>query len=244
MANKNSSRIIGQNISYHDQAATSYDSVMHKDSANKEVRQKVKEKFTSLLPSGRVLDFGGGTGLDLEWLTAGGYTIFFCEPSVPMRKKAISYNDRILHYKDILFLEDDEADFISWQEKTPFPQKVDAILSNFGPLNYIPDIELLFRNMAGVIRPGGHFVMLILEFSFSKKLKWHRRSLIFGKPFVMYIPYEESREQTVFVYSIKEIRKASAGYFNYCGHESIPGFGFALVHLVRTEAGIKTVLQR
>src|SRR5258708_6014192 len=84
--------VIEQNTSYHNQAAGSYDQTMDKDPANKIIRQRVKEKLCSLLSSGRVLDFGGGTGLDLEWLTARSYQVLFCEPSVSMRAKAIHYN--------------------------------------------------------------------------------------------------------------------------------------------------------
>jgi len=232
-------QVIRQNISYHDQAADSYNKVMAGDPANKDVRQRVKEKFIGLLPPGRVLDFGGGTGLDLDWLTQEGHTVIFCEPSPAMREKAIDHNKRDLENKDIVFLEGDRTDFSTWRKEPPFPQKMDAILSNFGPLNYIPDIGLLFNNLAAVIKPGGHFVLLVLDFSFSRRFRWHRRnavrSLIFGRPFLFYIPYEGGQRQTIFVHTLKEIRKAAAPFFNYSSHESIPGFGFMIVHLTRNE---------
>src|ERR1700742_5199889 len=90
-------RVMGENRDYHDQAADSYDQTMDQDPANKIIRQKVKTKLCSLLSSGSVLDFGGGTGLDLEWLTAQSYQVLFCEPSAIMREKAIHYNRTILH---------------------------------------------------------------------------------------------------------------------------------------------------
>ena len=233
------SRVIGENLAYHDQAADSYNQTMDQDPANVLIRQKVKDKLCHLLPSGSVLDFGGGTGLDLEWLTANGYQVLFCEPSASMREKAIHYNRTVLHSHRITFIEGDRADFAQWDKKMPFPQKCDAVLSNFGALNYIPDLNLLFRNMAKVVRPGGYFVLLVLQLGLKKRLKWHRRnaltSLFFRTPFVMYIPYDNAHRQTVFVHSEKEIRAASAPYFTYGGHEELKANDFMLIHLIRNE---------
>lgn len=232
-------QVMGENRSYHDQAADSYDHTMDQDPANKIVRQKVKEKLCSLLSSGWVLDFGGGTGLDLEWLTGQSYRVLFCEPSVAMREKAIHYNQQVLQSDRITFLDTDKTDFSTWHRELPFAPKCDAVLSDFGALNYIPDIGLLFRNMARVLKPGGHFVLLILKLSLKKRLKWHRRnalkSLLFRKPFVMYIPYDETGKQTVFVYTLKEIKEASAPYFTFGGEESLDAYDFTLIHLIRNE---------
>lgn len=254
------SRVIGQNISYHDQAADSYDQTMDKDPANKIIRQRVKEKLCGLLSSGRVLDFGGGTGLDLEWLTARSYQVLFCEPSVAMREKAMHYNDTILQSDRITFLDTDKTDFSTWHQELPFSQKCDAVLSDFGALNYIPDMGLLFNNMARILRPGGHFVLLILRLSLKKRLRWHRRnavkSLLLRTPYIMYIPYDrlsvaeddrtvaaagdansiaETRRQTVFVHTLKEIQEASAPYFTFCGEELLEAYDFTLIHLIRNE---------
>jgi glycosyltransferase involved in cell wall biosynthesis len=238
-SNKENSRIIEQNISIYNETANSYDHTMDKDHSNKLVRQKVKEKLLGLLKSGWVLDFGGGTGLDLEWLTPDRYNIFFCEPSIAMREKAIQYNNNILHNNNITFLDTGKTDFTRWHQELPFSQKMDAILSNFGVINYIPDIELLFKNLARVIKPGGHFIAIILNLPFKKRLKWHRRntirSFIFRIPFVMYIPYEKELRQIVIVHTVKEIKKASAYYFDYCSHESLTESDFILIHLVRNE---------
>lgn len=231
-------RVTAENQVYHDQAADSYDHTMDKDPANKILRQQVKEKLCSLLSSGYVLDFGGGTGLDLDWLTRS-YHVLFCEPSVPMRGKAIHYNDTILHSNAITFIEGDKTDFTRWDKTLPFTPPCDAVLSNFGALNYIPDLELLFRNVGKVLKPGGHFVLMILRLEFKKKMKWHRRnaiaSLLFRTPFVMYIPYENGQRQTVFVHSLKRIKEASEPYFTYAGHNLMGNYDFMLIHLIRNE---------
>ncbi len=233
------SKVIGENISYHDQAADSYDQTMEQNPVNKKIRQRVKEKFFQLLPSGLVMDFGGGTGQDLEWLTGHSYEVLFCEPSAAMRGKAIHYNDMVLHSDRITFLDSAGTDFSTWHQRPPYPQKVDAVLSDFGALNYIPDIRSLFSNMARILRPGGHFVLLVLKLDLKKRMKWHRRnavkSLLFQTPFVMYIPYEKTRRQTVFVHTRKEIEVASAPYFTLGSEEGMEEYDFTLIHLIRNE---------
>lgn len=239
MSKQAPSRIIQQNISYHDEVAREYNAVMDSHQPNQLIRQRVKEKFCSLVMPGRVLDFGGGTGLDLVWLTAAGHEVIFCEPSAGMRDQAIEYEGKVLKTNRVNFLTGEQTDFFTWERTAPFPGKVDAILSDFGPLNYIPDIRRMFRCLAGVIRPGGYFVLLVLHLPFAKRLKWHRRnaigSLLFRSTFRMYIPYKEHR-QMVFVHSEKEIIKAAAAWFAYGGTELLAEHDFTLIHLIRNEA--------
>jgi SAM-dependent methyltransferase len=183
-------------------------------------------------PGQWVLDFGGGTGLDLHWLAANKYKILFCEPSALMREKAIkSYSNT----RDVIYLDSDKTDFTTWHKAPPFSQKVDAILADFGVINCIPDIDFLFRNLAVVIKPNGHFLAVFLDRSLKKMWSWHRRnavrSLLFNSPFIMYVQHREHR-QTVFVHSIEEVKRASAKYFDCAGHESLGNSGFVLIHLI------------
>jgi SAM-dependent methyltransferase len=238
MSKNDPSRIIQQNISYHDEVAEEYDAIMDSHQPNQLIRQRVKEKFCRLAPQGRVLDFGGGTGLDLGWLTAAGYEVVFCEPSAAMRKKAMEYHRTALHSDRVTFLEGRQTDFLTWEQRLPFAGKVDAVLSDFGPLNYVPDIRALFRCLARVIRPGGYFVLLVLHLPFAKRLKWHRRnaigSLLFRHTFRMYIPYKD-HQQMVFVHTEREIKRAAAPWFRYGGAELLSDHDFTLIHLIRHE---------
>ncbi|MBN9384521.1 MAG: class I SAM-dependent methyltransferase [Chitinophagaceae bacterium] len=235
---RNDVHIIKKNISYHDEAAADYNSVMDSHRPNQLIRQRVKEKFCSLVPCGKILDFGGGTGLDLGWLTDAGYEVVFCEPSVGMRNQAIEYEKMILKSGRINFLEGERNDFSTWEQMPPLAGQVDGILSDFGPLNYIPDIKKLFECLAGVIRPGGYFLLLVLHLPFAKRLKWHRRnaivSLLFRNTFRMYIPYKGHR-QMVFVHTEKEITKAAAPWFRHGGTELLIRQDFTLIHLIRNE---------
>ena len=235
MANNKLSRVIASNISYHDQVAEEYNAVMDAHRPNESIRQRVKEKFCSLVAPGSVLDFGGGTGLDLEWLTAAGYEVVFCEPSVGMRTHAMTLANSLSG--KVHFLEGPATDFNTWEQIAPF-RKVDAILSDFGPLNYIPDISSLFGNTSRIIKPGGHFILLVLHLPFAKRWKWHRRNalvnLLSGGTFRMYIPYKEHR-QMVFVHTEKEIRDAASPWFWYEGAEQLRDHDFTLIHLTRHE---------
>jgi SAM-dependent methyltransferase len=231
---KNESAIIHQNISYYNEIAEQYDQIMDADRSNEQVRQKLKEKLRSLLRAGWVVDFGGGTGLDLEWLSEAGYKIYFCEPSEAMRERAKALNSFEKLQRNIIFLENEKTDFTKWDQAPPFSGKADSLIANFGVVNYIPDLQWLFQNLAIVLQPGAHMLLVTLNIPFGKRLKWHRRnalwSLLSGKTFVMYIDHNHER-QTVFVYSSNKIRKAAARWFQF--RESEPVEGFSLLHLTR-----------
>lgn len=234
---KKEASIREENISYYNEIANSYDQLLEKDDFNKLIRQKVKEKFVNHVQSGsRVLDFGGGTGIDLEWLLTNNYNIIFCEPSAVMREKAIKYNNDFFHSKSVIFLDTDKTDFTNWHKQNPFTQQVDAVLSNFAVINNIQNIKLLFKSLAPLVRSGGDLIVIVLDISFKKRLKWHRRnaikSFIFRTPFTMYVWNKEYR-QTVFVHTFKEIKQASVPYFHYRSSEFLGGFGFTLIHLVK-----------
>jgi glycosyltransferase involved in cell wall biosynthesis/SAM-dependent methyltransferase len=222
------------NISYYDAIAHVYDETMDADRSNEAVRARVKEKLQGLLSSGWVLDFGGGTGSDLQWLTGAGYQVLFCEPSDAMRQKAIQLNETSLQGQQIVFLDKSCTDFTRWGHQPPAGIKADAMIANFGVINYIPDLPALFQNLAVALKPGAEVILVVLRFSLRQRLRWHRRnalkSLLFRVPFVMYISYHEQR-QTVFVHTEKAIRMASAPWFSFQSSE--PVTGFTLIHLTR-----------
>lgn len=228
MKNKN------ENILYYNAIAQEYNDMLENDS-DRIVREKVANKFCSIVKASAVLDFGGGTGLDIEWLSANNHTVLFCEPSISMRGQAIG-NHKSLLRDNVTFLDDSATDFRQWHLKIPFAEKVDAVLSNFAVLNCIPDIELLFQNLALVVKPGGNMIALVLTKNLKKVLKGNFRNILTSfirhKPASINIAYKEY-QQTVYIYSIKEIIKASKKYFSFCSSEVLPASGFTLIHLMR-----------
>jgi SAM-dependent methyltransferase len=223
-----------KNIVYYNAIANEYDDMLNND-RDHAVREKVARKFSALVTKSKVLDFGGGTGLDLPWLTEDNETVFFCEPSTPMREKAIHNRGRRTGDK-VIFLDDQASDFRQWHLRLPFTAKVDAVLSNFAVLNCIPDLPLLFRNVAMVVKPGGDMILLVLNRNLKKMLKGNLTNIIKSfmsrQPTSINIRYNEHR-QTVYIHSIKEIIKASNKYFSFCGSELLPASGFTFIHLKR-----------
>ena len=223
-----------KNILYYNAIANEYNEMLD-TIPDKIVRNKVADKFCSAVNDGVILDFGGGTGLDIQWLTDKNFTIFFCEPAIGMRERAISAYSNLPQHK-IIFLDDSATDFRQWHLQLPFPTQVDAVLCNFAVLNCIPDIELLFQNLALVIKPGADMIALVLSKKLKNKLNITFRSIL--KSFISYRPttlnltYKKHR-QTVYVYSIKEIIKAASKKFSFCSSEILPGSGFTLIHLRR-----------
>lgn len=229
-------RIHEQNISFYDAIAGNYDSNLDREISNQIVRKKVEEKFHEIVKKGSILDFGGGTGKDLEWLIKKGYRIFFCEPSERMIEIAVKQNKNILQSNNILFLDRGKSDFTQWHKEPPFHQKVDAILSNFAVINCIPDIDLLFRNLALVTKPGGHLIALILHKKYRKTtISWLYQevmSFLYRKPNKFQIRYRE-HQQTVWIYSIRNIKSSSSSYFYFKSKENLSMYGFSMIHLIR-----------
>ena len=191
----------------------------------------------NIVKPGWVLDFGGGTGLDMEWLITGKYNIIFCEPSPGMRKKAMDHHKNIHQDNAVIFLDDAQADFTAWSDRIPFDQKTDAVLSNFAVLNCIQDIARLFKNLSLVLKPGGHMIALILNRKRTGRTMAMRigrfiRSMISGGPVVMHVQYYQ-KQQTVYLHSEKEIRAASADWFDFYGSQSLSAFDFSIIHLIR-----------
>lgn len=233
---ENNQAIIKQNISFYNEIAKQYDDILEQDKDNIFVRQKVSVVFSSIMKSGLVLDFGGGTGKDIDWLVKKGYSVIFCEPSVNMRKKAILFSKKNLPGSDIIFLNNTESDFINWPVSIPFSKKVDGVLANFAVINNIPDIKLLFKNLSLVINQGGHLLMLVLKPSLRKSWQSNRlatlRSIFTDETVTTTIKFDR-QDQKVFFYTVKKIKKTASPYFHFQSNCLLNEDSFELIHLTR-----------
>ncbi len=203
--------VIEQNVSYYDEIAAQYDKILDRDHSNGIIRQQVASIFNKLLPSGLVLDFGGGTGKDLDWLVKKGYQVIFCEPSSKMREKAALLYKKNPRQNNIVFLDNDASDFSTWQTNPPFLQKTDAVLANFAVINNIPDIELLFQNLSLVTRPGAHVLMLVLKSDFKKRWLSNRRAALFSLFTAATVTADtqfNQKLQKVHLYTVRKIKKS------------------------------------
>ena len=227
---------IEQNVSYYDEIADQYDEILDRDLSNEIIRKRVATVFSELLPSGLVLDFGGGTGKDLEWLIKKGYQVIFCEPSVKMREKAFLLFKNILPHRDTLFLENAASDFVTWQNKLPFSQKADAVLANFAVINNIPDLDLLFKNLSLVMRNDGHLLILALKSDFKKRWQSNRRAALlslFTAATVTTDTQFNRKRQKVHLHSVQKIKKMAAAYFHFCSSRVLKEKDFVLIHFTR-----------
>ena len=227
----NGAAISRQNISYYDEIAAEYDAILNKDTKNAVVRKQVADRFMVAVKKGLVLDFGGGTGQDIDWLSWH-YKIIFCEPSAAMRKYAAGRNAA----KGIIFLDDSATDFREWSASFPFEQAVDAVLANFAVINCIPDIKLFFEKLAMVVKPGGTVMALILDNSLPKRLRSDTKatvqSFFSGSPVSISVNYNGNSQQ-VYIHSSKAIESATVKYFELKLFEPLQGSGFCLIHLIR-----------
>jgi SAM-dependent methyltransferase len=233
---ENISATTEQNISFYNEIAGQYNAILNAEDTNSIVRSKVAGKFHDTTKSGLVLDFGGGTGLDLDWLVGFQYEIFFCEPSAGMRQMAIKRNTDLLHSLHINFLEQEKTDFTRWHQQLPFSQQVDAILSNFAVINNIADIQSLFAAMARVLKPGAHLMALMLDNRWQTLSRRHPAAYLkslFNRRTINLKVQFKGYEQTVYLHTMNKIRKASSTYFDFCYSESISGSGFILIDLIR-----------
>lgn len=222
-----------ENIAYYDAIATEYNEMLDKK-PDRLIREKVANKFCNIVKEAIVLDFGGGTGLDLEWLAANNNTIFFCEPSAGMRQKAMSTYTGA-HYKKVIFFENADADFTQWSLKSPFTVKVNAVLANFAVLNCIRDVKLLFQNLAIIVKPGSNMFALVLTGDATKPGRIFNnifKTFSIKKTATVVIKYRK-HHQTVYLHSISEIINSSAQYFDFCSSEIFKGSPFTLIHLQR-----------
>ncbi|HEY0177850.1 MAG TPA: class I SAM-dependent methyltransferase [Pedobacter sp.] len=223
-----------KNMAFYNEISVEYDAILDKESSNEIVRKRVREKFTELVKPGHVLDFGGGTGRDLDWLIQHQYQVVFCEPSEGMRQKAIDRYKNSPSADRVTFLGNDQTDFTTWREQPPFSVKTDAILTDFAVINCIADIGLLFETFAQLIKPGGHLIVLMLNSRYKKTWRWKLReqirSFVSGKPAVIHVQYNNYR-QIVHLYSLKHIKAAASASFELRSHEDL--FEFTLFHFIR-----------
>jgi SAM-dependent methyltransferase len=223
-----------QNVQYYDSIAHEYDQVLNQSGSNERARENVARRFLRSVTPGKVMDFGGGTGRDLPWLTSTGYEVYFCEPSPNMRKKAMDLEANVLHSNRISFLDDAHSDFTAWLEDPPFTCKINGLLANFAVVNNIGNTELLFESLGSLMVRGALVMGLMLdtEHSLNYSMSWLQRlkAKWLHRPPAFSTSYQGLSQQ-VFLYSPADIRRTSSPYFILEETESLEGTGFCFFQL-------------
>jgi SAM-dependent methyltransferase len=225
-----------RNIAYYNEIAGQYDRILDEDENNRWLRQQVAMYFSESVIPGHILDFGSGTGRDLGWLTNNGYKVIACEPSEKMREQAQWLAETLFPVQPITFLPHEATDFTNWVQRRPFPQQVRGILANFAVLNCIPDLAPLFKSFAAVSTQHTHCWGLVLNSSLTNRWKANRketlRSLFTKARVTMQVHFNDHR-QTVYLHTIRDIKKAASPYFELAETYSFKPYGFTLFHLLR-----------
>ncbi len=144
-----------------DSMAPRYDATYLDNPSMRLMRSRVRAHLTgSLEPGDRILDLGCGTGEDALFLARAGYRVVGADFSPEMvriaRQKAAEegLGERT---------EFRRLDITSLAEELPGDDSAfDAVLSDFGGLNTIPDLSILDRPVSRLLKPGGRFVACVM----------------------------------------------------------------------------------
>ncbi|HLY70907.1 MAG TPA: methyltransferase domain-containing protein [Puia sp.] len=215
--------------SFYDFIARDYNGQMTK--SDDEVRKRVMNIFSSMVPGGLALDFGGGTGLDLPWLV-NKYVVYFLEPSTAMRSIA---KDSLAQTGNNPKIVEENTDFHEWSAgHLPFTQKMNGILANFAVLNCIQDIACLFEKLQLLCAQNAMVVATVLDTSFLRAVDLY--SLKAAVKILLHIPvrtennYREM-QQDVFLHTRFQYRTAAKKYFNVISYSAIKSSHFAVLIL-------------
>jgi ubiquinone/menaquinone biosynthesis C-methylase UbiE len=214
---------------FYDSVAPEYNS--HMTDADASIRQIVSDAFKKNVRKGNVLDFGGGTGLDMRWLTnQKEYKVFFLEPSENMRLLAKKLSEQLPGKP--YFIEHN-IDFHAWAAShLPVPEKMDGILANFAVLNCIKDIELLFEKLALISNEGCYVMATVIDSRPKALIKQYKLPIvlrsIFNMKGVVYSNYHNTGHKT-YLHTIAHYKKASEKYFNF---DSYTPLGFSNMALL------------
>lgn len=146
----------------YDPLAKDYDDTLLADPNNELIRHKVRTLALKYLkPQSKVLDFGGGTGQDLNWLSTHCADLTFFEPSLAMRLIA-EEKIKTHQFKNVTVV--NNSDFRKWDfVNVPKSADYDFILSNFAVFNSIFEIDLLFEQLSKCLEKDGILLISILN---------------------------------------------------------------------------------
>ncbi|ETW95031.1 MAG: hypothetical protein ETSY1_32315 [Candidatus Entotheonella factor] len=216
-------------IHYYDEIASSYNSRLEKDARNCHVRNYVRQYVLELKNVQRVMDFGGGTGLDLPWLIENDFDIVFCEPSTKMSAIARQLVSDRFPNASITFEIGASADFSKWC-KSPDNQ-VDVILSNFSALNSIANIGLAFKQLGLRLTHRGHLITVLTHFPQSTT-SWDKSRSCMAKQQVSTVSIG-SRSMKVYYYQKKHLVEIAKTYFDLAYYQALTPYGFHFYHWIK-----------
>jgi len=123
----------------------------------------------SLEPGMRVLEIGCGSGIDTAWLASLGVEVFATDPSAGMLERTRARVTAARRGDAVRLL----CCGLEHLEAHLGPScRFDAIVSNFGALNCVPDLQPLGRLAAERLRPGGRALVCLLSRTCLWEIGW------------------------------------------------------------------------
>jgi len=138
--------------------AAKYDSFAEDHPHLTRMRNKVYSHVMRYIPAGaRILELNAGTGTDAVQLAQRGYFVHATDIApgmlarLPEKVKKLELRDRVtMEVRSFLELEGVQG--------APF----DAVFSNLGGLNCIPDLTPVIKQLPGVLKPGGTLTWVLM----------------------------------------------------------------------------------
>lgn len=218
---------------YYDKIAKDYDSFMYMDTTNGPARKKIKNYFESVVPEqSKVLDFGGGTGEDLYWLTKR-YDVTFIEPSVKMKEIAVSKTKKYNY--NVYFADSISNEFENFTEQT-FKYKFEGLIANFAVINSIQNLQLLSEKLNLICASNSNIIFVVLyrypslNASFLERFLFNTKFKLFSFKKEININHD-SLKNTVHIHSLPIIKKYFKKDFKIINHFVLKNSYFQVIHL-------------
>src|SRR5208282_4508814 len=141
-----------------DRAAGSYDELFTRSTIGQAQRKQVWERLLRVFaPGERILELNCGTGEDARFLARQGISIVACDASAAMIQVAEVRTKREAAGADITYrrLANEDLGIL------PRQKQFDGAYSNFSGLNCAADLGPIARNLASLVRPGGHVLLCL-----------------------------------------------------------------------------------
>ena len=132
-----------------DEIAPSYDELWTRSPIGRLQRNAVWRYLDALFhPGDKVLDLGCGTGEDAIHFMSRGIDVSGIDASPEMV--------RIARGRGV------DASVLAIEDLSRIPGRFDGVLSNFGALNCVENLEVLRNPLAKLVRPGGHLAICVM----------------------------------------------------------------------------------
>jgi ubiquinone/menaquinone biosynthesis C-methylase UbiE len=206
-----------------DTAANNYDNSFTNTIIGKIQRELVYECVTKHLPENqKILEINCGTGEDALWFSKNGHEIFATDISSKMI--AVAKNKKEANNIEFKPLD------INEMGNSISPNSFDIIFSNFGGLNCLSEIELLyfFQNSIDILKPNGKIMLVVMP----KNALWER--LYFIAKFNFKAVFRRLKKSTLanvdgevvptYYYNPKRIKKIANHPYDFCAQYPIGFF--------------------